>query len=163
MPRPRKCRLVCSFPQSNYFKPRGIPLRELQHVILTIDEHEAIKLADLEGMEQEEAAREMNISRQTFGRILINAHKKIGDAIVNGKALKIEGGDFIMVNRKFECFGCGKTWEEPFGTGRPRECPSCRGENFHRTDPNKGYGRRGGKKMGPCGRGRNSEKTVPNK
>lgn len=156
MPRPRKCRFVCSLPQSNFFKPRGIPLKKLQHVVLTIDEHEAIKLADLEGMDQEKAAEQMNISRQTFGRIIANAHKKIADAIVNGKALKIEGGNFIMVNRKFECFDCGKGWEEPFGTGRPAECPSCHGVNFHRADSDRGYRRRGGAKMGPCGRGRGS-------
>ena len=92
MPRPRHCRRVGQLPQATFYKPRGIPLVALQHVTLTVDELEAIRLADLEGLYQEQAAEKMNISRQTFGRILDSAHKKIADALVNGKALSIEGG-----------------------------------------------------------------------
>jgi predicted DNA-binding protein (UPF0251 family) len=92
MPRPRHFRRVGCLPQSNYYKPRGIPLSVLQCVNLTIDELEAIRLADLEGLYQEDAAKRMNVSRQTFGRMLESAHKKIADALVNGKALLIEGG-----------------------------------------------------------------------
>jgi len=79
-------------PQATYFKPRGVPLRTLQQVALTVDELEALRLADLEGLYQEEAAGRMNVSRQTFGRIVEAAHKKVADALVNGKALSIEGG-----------------------------------------------------------------------
>jgi predicted DNA-binding protein (UPF0251 family) len=79
-------------PQVNYYKPRGIPLALLQQTTLTVDELEAIRLADLEGLYHEQAAEKMNISRQTFGRIIESAHKKIADALVNGKALAIEGG-----------------------------------------------------------------------
>jgi len=92
MPRPRQFRRVACLPQATYYKPRGIPLSVLQHINLTVDELEAIRLADLQGMYQEKAADKMNISRQTFGRILESAHKKIADALVNGKALSIEGG-----------------------------------------------------------------------
>jgi len=92
MPRPRHCRRVGCLPQVNFYKPRGIPLSVLQHVNLTVDELEAIRLADLQGLYQEQAARKMNVSRQTFGRILESAHKKIADALVNGKALSIEAG-----------------------------------------------------------------------
>jgi len=92
MPRPRHCRRIGCLPQVNYYKPRGIPLSVLQHVNLTIDELEAIRLADLQGLYQQQAAEKMNISRQTLGRILESAHKKIADALVNGKALSIEGG-----------------------------------------------------------------------
>ena len=95
MPRPFKCRRVCGTPGADYFKPRGIPLSDLQEIGLTIDEFEAIRLADLEGLYQEDAAKKMGISRQTFGNIITTAHKKIGDAIVNGKALRIEGGKNI--------------------------------------------------------------------
>ena len=95
MPRPFKCRRVCGTPGSDYFKPRGIPLSDLQEIGLTIDEFEAIRLADLGGLYQEEAAKKMAISRQTFGNIIASAHKKIADAIVNGKALKISGGKDI--------------------------------------------------------------------
>ena len=92
MPRPRQCRRVARLPEVTYYKPRGIPLSVLQHVELTVDEFEAIRLADLEHLYQEEAARRMNISRQTFGRILDAAHAKVADALVNGKALSIDGG-----------------------------------------------------------------------
>lgn len=92
MPRPFKCRRVRCKPDANYFKPRGIPLSDLQEIGLGLDELEAIRLADLEGLYQEDAAKKMNISRQTFGNIIAAAHKKIADAIVNGKALKISGG-----------------------------------------------------------------------
>jgi predicted DNA-binding protein (UPF0251 family) len=83
-------------PGADYFKPRGIPLSDLQEIGLTIDEFEAVRLADLEGLYQEDAAKKMNVSRQTFGNIIAAAHKKIADAIVNGKALKITGGTYIQ-------------------------------------------------------------------
>ena len=92
MPRPRHCRRIGHLPQVSFYKPRGVPLAVLQHINLTFDELEAIRLADFEGLYQEQAAEKMNISRQTFGRILESAHKKIADALVNGKALSIEGG-----------------------------------------------------------------------
>jgi predicted DNA-binding protein (UPF0251 family) len=92
MPRPRHCRRVGYMPQVNYYKPRGIPLSALQQIDLSVDELEAIRLTDLEGLYQAQAAEKMNISRQTLGRILESAHKKIADALVNGKALMIKGG-----------------------------------------------------------------------
>jgi predicted DNA-binding protein (UPF0251 family) len=96
VPRPPHCRRVGCLPQSTYYKPRGIPLSVLQHVTLTVDELEAIRLADLQGLYQEHAAEKMEVSRQTFGRILESAHKKIADALVNAKALAIEGGFFEL-------------------------------------------------------------------
>ena len=92
MVRPFKCRHVCGNPQADYFKPRGIPICDLEEIGLTLDEFEAVRLADLEGLYQDNAAKKMKISRQTFGNIIESAHKKIADAIVNSKALKIEGG-----------------------------------------------------------------------
>jgi predicted DNA-binding protein (UPF0251 family) len=79
-------------PDKNYFKPRGIPSVDLEEIVLNLDEFEAIRLADYEQLYQEDAAVKMNISRQTFGRIIESAHKKIADVLFNGKALKIEGG-----------------------------------------------------------------------
>lgn len=90
MPRPKKYRCIRCKPDSTYFKPRGIPLIELEEVALSMDELEAIRLADFEDMYHEEAAKKMKISRQTFGRILNQAHKKIAECIIKGKALKIE-------------------------------------------------------------------------
>jgi len=92
MPRPRLCRRVGLEPDVTYFKPAGIPVRELEEIIITVDEFEAIRLKDLEGMEQEAAAKKMNISQPTFFRLLDSARNKIADAMVNGKAIRIEGG-----------------------------------------------------------------------
>lgn len=96
MPRPRRCRKVGFEPSTTYFKPAGIPVRELEEVILTVDEAEAIRLKDVKGMGQEEAAEKMNISQPTFFRLLDSARKKIADAITSGKAIKIEGGDYKL-------------------------------------------------------------------
>jgi len=96
MVRPRICRRVRFNPNITYFKPRGIPLRELEEVILPVDECEAVRLKDLEGLEQEECAKKMNISQPTFHRLVLSARKKIADAIINGKAIKIEGGNFRL-------------------------------------------------------------------
>ena len=70
----------------------------LEEVNLTLDELEAIRLADLRGLYQEDAAKKMNVSRQTFGNIINSAHKKISDALLNAKALKIEGGNIERVD-----------------------------------------------------------------
>ena len=98
MPRPRRCRRIRCNPDTNYFKPRGIPLDALEEVNLTLDELEAIRLADLMESYQEDAAKKMNVSRQTFGNIINSAHKKIADALLNAKALKIEGGNIERVD-----------------------------------------------------------------
>ncbi len=135
MARPRNCRWVEILPNVTYFKPRGIPLSALQEVILTVDEFEALRLADLEGLYQEQAAEKMRVSRQTFGRIIESAHRKVADALIQGKALKIEGGEFEMAEtRRFRCADCQHTWELPYGTGRPESCPSCKSINIHRAD-----------------------------
>jgi len=140
MARPRQCRRVGSMPESNYFKPRGIPLSVLEEVVLSVDEFEAIRLADLEGLYQEQAAEKMNVSRQTFGRIIDSAHKKVADVLVGGKALKIEGGDFELDSlRKFRCYDCQHSWELPYGTGRPGDCPSCKSGNIRRAEESKGH------------------------
>jgi uncharacterized protein len=93
MSRPKCQRHICGVPDRNYFKPRGIPAVELEEVVLNLDEFEAIRLADYEQLYQEEAATRMNISRQTFGRIIESARKKIADVLISGKALKIESGE----------------------------------------------------------------------
>ena len=154
MARPRNCRRVGSMPESNYFKPRGIPLSMLEEVILTVDECEAIRLADLESLYQEQAAEKMKVSRQTFGRIIESAHKKVAEALVQGKALKIEGGEFEMASmRKFRCYDCQHSWELPYGTGRPEDCPSCKSGNIQRAEEDRGYARGVGRGQGRCCRG----------
>ncbi len=92
MPRPKKCRWISCSPGASFFKPQGIPLRMLEQVDLEMDELEALRLADLDALSQEEAAQQMNISRATFGRIVTKARRKVADALVTGKAIRIEGG-----------------------------------------------------------------------
>lgn len=87
--RPIKPRKICFNPDVTYFKPRGIPLKELEEIELNIDELEALRLCDLKRLEQIEAAEKMNVSRSTIQRIISSARKKIADAIINGKAIKI--------------------------------------------------------------------------
>lgn len=90
MPRPRIPRCVRFSPNVYFFKPQGIPLRMLEEVVLLPDELEAIKLYEVDGLEQEEAARKMKISQPTFARILGSGQKKVAEAIIKGKAIKIE-------------------------------------------------------------------------
>ncbi len=96
MPRPKCCRQIGAMPEKTCFQPEGMASASYEEVLLTLDEYEAIRLADLEGLYQEQAAFRMNISRQTFGRIIESAHRKVADVLVNGKALKIEGGSVSM-------------------------------------------------------------------
>jgi predicted DNA-binding protein (UPF0251 family) len=126
MARPIKCRRVDFFPGVNYFKPAGIPLRMLEEVCLSVEEVEALRLKELEGLEQEQGAEKMNISRPTFQRILASARQKIADALLNGKALKIEGGNFQLTWRRFRC-NQGHEWElESPVSIVPALCPTCR-------------------------------------
>ncbi|MFC1666549.1 DUF134 domain-containing protein [Candidatus Omnitrophota bacterium] len=155
MPRPFRCRRVRCNPNANYFKPRGIPVDSLDEVDLTMDELEAIRLADLEEKYQEDAAKKMNVSRQTFGNIISSAHRKIADALVNSKALKIEGGVVKMMERYFVCYDCKNEWTSPYGAGRPNVCPKCSSSNIHRAPQDRGWARTGGgggRGRGRCGR-----------
>jgi predicted DNA-binding protein (UPF0251 family) len=99
VPRPKKCRWVCREPSVTFFKPRGIPLMVLDRISLAVEELEAVRLKDLEGLDQEKAAATMNVSQPTFHRVLESAHKKIADALVRGKAIKIEGGEYVIKRR----------------------------------------------------------------
>jgi predicted DNA-binding protein (UPF0251 family) len=120
-------RKVSSIPLITYFKPAGIRMAELEEVKLLVEEAEAIRLKDLEGLEQEECARKMKISRTTFSRILDSARQNIADALLNGKAIRIEGGNFEMSSRRFRCMS-GHEWDVPFEslvTGQPEFCPKC--------------------------------------
>ncbi|MCD6478534.1 MAG: DUF134 domain-containing protein [Candidatus Diapherotrites archaeon] len=100
MPRPKKHRLVEIEPNATYFKPRAIPLSELEEITLSVEEVEALRLRFLQGISQEQAAKRMHISRPTFGRILYTAGKKVSDALINGKAIRIEGGIYKLKARR---------------------------------------------------------------
>lgn len=98
MPRPCKCRRIAGIPKASYFKPRGVPLCDLEEVPLSVDGLEAIRLADLEGLTMEEAALRMDVSRHTFGRILKKARRCVARALIHGHALRVEGGHFTTEN-----------------------------------------------------------------
>jgi len=120
-------RRVDLVPQVTYFKPAGVPLSHLQEVRLFIEEAEAVRLKDIEGLEQDECARRMNVSRPTFHRVLGAARSKLADALLNGKAIRIEGGSYEMAKRRFRC-GNGHEWEVPFEVmidTPPYACPTC--------------------------------------
>ena len=127
MPRPPKCRRVAFLPNVTYFKPTGIPLRALEEVQLSVEEAEAIRLKDMEGLEQEQCAERMSISRPTFQRVLESARRKIAEALLHGKAIRIQGGNFEMTMRRFRCIQSHE-WDVPFETmiaEPPQLCPAC--------------------------------------
>lgn len=102
MPRPRCCRRIRGEPVDTMFKPAGLKGRDLERVVMTLDEFEAVRLSDVEGLYQEDAAARMGVSRATFGRILEAARNKVARALVHGKALIIEGGPVRVVGRRGE-------------------------------------------------------------
>ncbi len=150
MPRPKRCRRIAEEPGYRIFKPAGVPASGIEELVLGLDELEAIRLADVEGLYQEDAAAEMNVSRQTFGRILASARRKVANALVNGKALRIKGGNIEMAEKRtFTCHDCGHVWELAYGTGSPSRCPECRSTNIHRLHNDRGrsgYGRGRGRR-----------------
>jgi predicted DNA-binding protein (UPF0251 family) len=151
MARPVKWRCVDFVPQATYFKPAGIPLYSMEDVRLSIEEAEAVRLKDLEGLEQEECAERMHISRPTFHRVLEAARKKLADALINGKAIRVEGGNFEMSARRFRCNNDGHEWEVPFEamiSAPSPVCPECNGLDTLPAQPKAGFGR------GGCGRRR---------
>jgi len=144
------------------FKPAGIPASSLEEVVLALDELEALRLADLEGQYQEEAAQKMNISRQTFGRIIETARHKVAEALIHGKVLRIEGGVVAMPQmRQFKCLACEHEWALPFGTGRSAGCPKCQSANIHRASEQRGGVGRCGKGRGRCFRGGRAGAGLP--
>jgi len=125
--RPCKCRRISGRPRVALFKPCGVPLSELRETCLTLDELEAVRLADLEELYQEEAALRMGVSRQTFGNIIRTAHGKIADALVNAKSLKIAGGAVRLDRQRFRCGHCHDRWVVGPGQERASTCPKCHG------------------------------------
>jgi predicted DNA-binding protein (UPF0251 family) len=147
MPRPRCPRRVAAPPRCSYFKPAGVPLSRLEETVLSVDELEALRLADLEGLYQDDAAGRMGVSRPTFARIVQAARRKVAAALVQGRALRVGGGPVAFVGeRRFHCATCRHDWSLSFGTGRPSACPSCGSGTFRRTDrgPDRGDRGRGG-------------------
>lgn len=142
MPRPHKCRCIGPRPAVNTFKPAGVPHHNLETVTLRLDELEALRLVDLEGLYQDAAAERMNVSRPTLGRLLEAARRKVADALVNGKALVIDGGTVAVRETAADAAAC----------------PTCGAEDIHPPDEPSGHVCRrrrrcgwGGGHRGRCG------------
>jgi predicted DNA-binding protein (UPF0251 family) len=119
--------MIGRLPDNTYFTPKGIPASELKETVLTLDEYEALKLADYEQRYQEQAAEAMHISRQTFGRIIESAHYKIAAALILGHAIRIEGGEIaIRGNMKAICRHCKHTFERPNVKPSDGHCQHCK-------------------------------------
>ncbi len=131
MPRPRRIRRIFFEPKIDFFKPAGVMMRNLEENILTKDELEAVRFIDYEKIEQGKVAKKMKISQPTLSRLLSSARGKIADSLINGKAIKIKGGNYKMVRPK------GGRFRAPAGGGRGRmggtaggpggicKCPKC--------------------------------------
>lgn len=119
MARPKKWRKVCSLPDNNRFGPLDGVVDSNQLVVMTVDEYETIRLIDLEGLTQEECAEQMHIARTTVQRIYSEARKKIAESLIEGKILRIEGGDYRL------CEGGGN--QQPCGSGHCRRQRQGRG------------------------------------
>lgn len=141
MVRPQKERKIEKFPPVSHYKPIGIPLRDIPEIILTYEEMEAVRLADVEQLDHTDAASRMEVSRSTFNRILAKAHNKIALALWEGKALRFEGGNFRIEHkhlhdmRSFVCQDCQHEWSVPFGTGMrgiDMVCSQCQSSNIIR-------------------------------
>jgi len=160
--RPRCQRRVENIPDVTYFKPRGPRHKEPEVNILSIEELESVRLVDQVGMEQEQAANKMGISRRVFWDDLQSARRKIADALVNGKAIEIKGGHFMLeTKRTLRCDGCGNEWEATSGTGRPRKCPRCESGNIHADSDDRGCCRKTPAGRGGCCRGGNHREMKP--
>lgn len=131
MPRPRRIRRIFFEPRIDFFKPAGVMMRNLKENILTKDELEAVRFIDYEKIEQSKVAKKMKISQPTLSRLLSSARKKIADSLVNGKAIKIKGGNYKMVRPRGGRFrapargGRGRMGGVAAGPGGVCRCPKC--------------------------------------
>ena len=130
MARPTKWRKIENMPTIPYFIPSDKDVAEVPENILKLEELEAVRLKDLEGLEQSECAEKMEVSRPTFQRILLSAREKITDSLVNGKIIHIEGGNFTQNICPVSCLDCGKEWMESYENmesikNGEYSCPAC--------------------------------------
>jgi predicted DNA-binding protein (UPF0251 family) len=161
MAKPKKDRRVQYPPSVVYFKPQGIPMVQLEQETLTVDEYEAIRLVDKDGLDQQQAADRMGISRATCARIVESAHRKVAEALTEGKAIRIEGGNVVLKQNRFRCLECGALWEgelPPQAAEQPGEasCPECSSNRVIDFARQAGWQAGGawGKGLGGPGRGR---------
>jgi len=129
MREPYRRRRIDSPPRWTRFKPAGIPRRRLAQTILSVDEYEAIRLADHLGLEHLEASRLMGISRPTFTRVVEKARHKVAKSLVEGRELIISGGNFSLVRTLFRCRDCGDV-TPGHSESKPAACPECESDDL---------------------------------
>ncbi len=131
MPNRRRYRRINGPPLMEGYKPFGVPLRELESVVMSLEEYEALRLADYENLTHKEAAVRMNISRPTFTRLYDKARKNVAKAFVEGKAILIRGGTYIAKEYWYRCNSCHETIVSP----TPEEsCEKCNSDDIIRID-----------------------------
>jgi len=140
MPRPQDNRIVHEPPLFSEFKPMGVRGRNLEQIQLTLDEFEALRLADYMGLMHAEAADEMEISRSTFTRLIEKARKKIADFLIQGKLLTIEGGSIHFRNNIIHCQDCGHMFKINIDKAIT-ECPACHSNNLLNLAGGFGHGK----------------------
>ena len=125
MPRRKRHRHVHREPTVSVYKPAGTPAKELEEILLAVDEFEAIRLADYEGLNQREACTIMKISQPTFNRILASARNKIAQGIVEGQVLRIEGGRYVLGDGSggLQCLDCD--YRLDMDKDQRNACPKC--------------------------------------
>ena len=129
MPRKKLHRRVTREPPVSVYKPAGIPAKDLEEILISIDEFEAIKLSDFEGLSQRDASSVMRISQPTFNRILASARNKVAKGLVQGYVLRIEGGRYVLADGTgiLECLDCGSTVDlSSSDKSRCKDCGSTR-------------------------------------
>ncbi|MEW8996062.1 DUF134 domain-containing protein [Clostridium sp.] len=127
MPRPTKFRRVEFFPEDTYFVPWGKPKGEIEEMLLKVEELEAMRLKDIEELNQEQCAERMQVSRQTFQNIIDSARKKIAIALTEGNAIRISGGNYRATFCKFKCLHCGEIYDINYEQDKGN-CPTCGSE-----------------------------------
>ncbi|KGM97548.1 hypothetical protein Z968_03245 [Clostridium novyi A str. 4552] len=128
MARPKKCRRIEFIPENTYFMPIGKKRCKIEEIKLRLEELEAMRLKDIEGLNQEECAERMQVSRQTFQNIIDSARKKVTLALTKGSAINISGGDYTTHHCKFKCLNCEEVYHINYEQDR-KKCPSCGSEN----------------------------------
>jgi predicted DNA-binding protein (UPF0251 family) len=113
-------------PRVTYFKPVGLD-EQIREELITVDEIEALRLKDVEGLDQDDCAEHMGVAQSTFQRILTSARKKLSMAILAGKAIRIEGGDYKLVPYQLKCNNCGHDWQKTNWSAADDtlNCPRC--------------------------------------
>ena len=124
MPRPQKKRSIRTPPLFSAFKPAGVRRHGATSLQLALDEFEAIRLADHQGLDHAESAALMGISRSTFSRLVEKARHTVAQLLVEGRCLEISGGEVHFEGNMIRCRDCGYTSPVDFVV-EPKECPSC--------------------------------------